>query len=233
MTKTGLEIVEIAKSFRTYKYWYGGKRQIASKGLADSLRAIYPDHWTKSYYETALKDVDGKTRVCDCSGLVCKAYGISDIGSSQMKGRFKEYKGGNYVPGMIAWKNGHVAVIIDEQGHVAEMASQASDYLEHRTFKEAGFTAILYSDEVDYFYAYDKGWHQDDHGWWFATGTHKGEYIRNDWLLRNHHWYYFGDDGYQMEGLFQDKAGNWYYGDEMGIWHQKSEKGNLELWEVD
>lgn len=145
----GIDIVNRARSLNDCRYWYGAKRQIATKALADALKKQNPGTWTASYYKKALEDIDGKTRVCDCSGLVCYAYNIPDIGSSQIRNRFKVWKG-TPRPGMIAWKSGHVGIIVTCSGKVAEMRGIDYDYQENRYRKTAGLTTLLYDPAVEY-----------------------------------------------------------------------------------
>lgn len=104
-------IVTRAMSLSNYKYWYGGKGQIANLELANSLRnGLYTRKvWTQAYYNEAILDIDGTTRVGDCSFLVCYAYDVRMIGSTQI---VQQYRVWNGVPqdGMILWRPGHVAI---------------------------------------------------------------------------------------------------------------------------
>lgn len=193
----GYDIVERAQSLRDCAYWYGGKRQKASKELADVLKKQNPTVWTDTYYNTALKDIDGIRRVCDCSGLVCYAYDIPDIGSSQIRQKFKVWNG-KPRPGMIAWKQGHVGIIKDSDGHVIEMRSQKYDYMETRYRKEAGLMTLLYDPSIDYDVGDDIGWHQDTHGWWYRWKEGKGAdtYIHDCIARIKERYYVFDSDGY-------------------------------------
>lgn len=200
---TGKEIVERARSLKGYKYWYGGKRELASVRLAYRLKRENPNVWTDKYYREALKDVDGKTRVCDCSGLVCHAYGISDVGSYQLKEKYKVWNG-KPLPGMIAWKPGHVGIILDTSGHVIEMRSQKYDYMETRYRKEAGLTTLLYDPNIDYNVSRetsDLGWNRDNNGLWYrhTTGTGPETYYHDCVKIINGHCYAFDSDGYICE----------------------------------
>lgn len=227
---TGQDIVNKARSFSTgYKYWYGGKRQIATKQLADTLRAQNPSVWTEAYYKRALKDINGKNRVCDCSGLVCAAYGIPDIGSGQIREKYKVWTG-KPKPGMIAWKKGHIAIISDYDGHIIEMRDQSHDYQDTRYRKEAGLMTLLYDPEVDYDWVYGTGWHKDENGWWYATGTHKGEYVKSQFYVIYNRMFYFDENGYIKTGWFKVN-GDWYWSDENGLWHERDDrKGVFEPW---
>lgn len=202
---TGQEIVNRAKLLARYKYWYGGKRELASQALADRLQRENPGVWTDSYYQTALKDINGKNRVCDCSGLVCYAYAIGDISSSNIAGKYMQWTG---VPkaGMIGWKKGHVGIFSRDgwDAPIIEMRAQAYDYQCIRTYKECGFTKVLYSMSVDYDSTTQEasqtapGWYSDDKGWWYrhTKGTGKDTYYHDTMEYIKGHWYFFGPDGY-------------------------------------
>ena len=202
---TGKEIVARAQSLSKYKYWYGGKRELASVSLAKRLKSENPSVWTDSYYQEALKDVDGVTHVCDCSGLVCFAYGIGDVSSYGIKEKYQIYTG---VPkaGMIGWKSGHVGIFSRDgwDAPIIEMRSQYYDYQDKRTYKECGFTKVLYSPS----YIYDEsstqnddtkvGWHRDSSGWWYrhTEGTGPNTYYHETFQTINGKRYCFDKHGY-------------------------------------
>ena len=168
---TGIELAATAKNYRDFVYWYGGKRQLCTVGLADELKKENPNVWSTEYYRKALTDVQHHRRCCDCSGLVCGVYKIGDVGTSSFLKVFKTWSG---VPkaGMIAWKKGHCGIFLADgwDAKIAEMRGIDWDYQENRTFEEAGFAKVLYSPGV--FYkgldpAAVPGWHADATGWWF------------------------------------------------------------------
>lgn len=200
---TGKEIVERARSLSDMVYWYGGKRQKCTTVLASSLMKQNPGVWTDSYYKKAVRDIHNKKSCCDCSGLVSYAYGIPDIGSYQMKQRYHEYF---WTPraGMIAWKNGHVGIFSRDgwDAPVIEMRGIDYDYQEKRTFRECGFTHVLYDPEIDYSDP-DKlvGWHSDSSGWWYrhTCGTGPTTYYHDCVKIINGHAYIFDSDGYICE----------------------------------
>lgn len=197
---TGKDIVKRARAFKSCRYWYGAKGEIATKALADRLKKENPGVWTAGYYEKALEDIDGATRVCDCSGLVCASYQIGTINSTFIYKKYSVY-GGSPKPGMIAWKSGHVGIIIDDAGHMAEMRSQAYDYQETRTWKEAGMAKILYDPKIKYESIEDEqavGWHKNDSGWWYRhkQGTGPDTYYHDTFANINGHRYVFDSDGY-------------------------------------
>ncbi len=146
---TGSEIIRKAQELQHTQYWYGAKGQKATIALANQLRRQYPSIWTNSYYKKAIKSVNRGTIVGDCSYLVCKAYGIAQIGSYQIRERYPVY---NINPkigrnGMILWRPGHVGIFYEGQ----VIALRGIDYgynvcslnVEH-------FTYVLCDMSVDY-----------------------------------------------------------------------------------
>lgn len=180
-------------------YWYGGKRQTPTKDLASALKKLYPTIWTNEYYEAALKDIGSGKMVTDCSGLVCGAYGISDIGTSQMPEYFYEYTGKSFLPGMIAWKKGHCGIIIDASGTIAEMRGLKWDFCTSRNFKDCGFTKILYDKNISY--ATLHGWMPIGSNWKYIKTD--GYTATNEFLKINGSWYYFGSDSFMVTGYFR------------------------------
>lgn len=140
-------ILSRAHSLKSYVYWYGGKRTRCTDALLQRLSKAYPNIYTASYIAKCKADIKAGKSCCDCSGLVCYAYGISDIGSSQMLAFFKKWdkKPKN---GMILYKKGHVGIY--ENGRILEMRGVDYDYQSSRTYKSQDWLFILYSPEVDY-----------------------------------------------------------------------------------
>lgn len=145
----GIDIVNRAMELKGYVYWYGGKRELASVSLANALRAQNPSVWTSKYYSKAMQDVANKKHVCDCSGLVCYAYNISDIGSSAIRSKYKVWNGSPR-PGMIAYKKGHVGIIKTCSGKMIEMRGIDYDFSDTRYRKSAGCLTLLYDPNVEY-----------------------------------------------------------------------------------
>lgn len=152
-------IISRAKSLSGYKYWFGGAGQVANKALADSLRASYPSVWTSEYYVKALKDIDGNNRVADCSYLVNYAYGWASPGShgagtSTMKSAHSLGTWtGTPKAGMIAWRSGHCAIVLEDgtDPMVAEMSGIDYDYQEKRMSERNNkFTAVFYLPSIAY-----------------------------------------------------------------------------------
>lgn len=197
-------------------YWYGAKRQTPTIGLAEKLRKDNPKVWTSEYFEAATSDIGKGRFVCDCSGLVCGAYAVSDIGTSQFPEKFTEYTGNSYIPGMIAWKKGHCGIIIDESGTIAEMRGIKWDFCMKRTFKSVGFTKIFYDPEVIYAHFNDTriGWEKTNGKWKYVKTNLM--YARDEFLKIGGKWYYFYSNGFMATGYFRVN-GKRYYSTENGL----------------
>lgn len=184
-------------------YWYGAKRQIPTETLAFALRQSNPTVWTMDYLDAAKSDIGKDKLACDCSGLVCGAYAIPDVGTSQFPKIFSEYKGTNYIPGMVVWKKGHCGIIIDTHGTIAEMRGLKWDFCTKRTFLSAGFTKIFYDPSVIYegFNDIRKGWKKVGDKWQFIKAN--GHSAFNEFLKIDGRWYYFGADYSMVTGYFR------------------------------
>lgn len=196
---TGKDICKRASEWSSYKYWYGGKGEIASVSLADRLRRENPSVWTSSYYNKALKDIDGKTRVGDCSGLVCHAYGIGDISSYGIKDKYTAWSG-NPMDGMILWRKGHVGIY--EHGKVHELKGIDYDY-KFNAYNASEWLSTLYDKNVTYTeHGYDIGWHRsaDTGKWWYQYSTDDDGYYKNRVVRINGQYYAFDKDGWMKEG---------------------------------
>lgn len=201
---TGQDIVRRALGIgNNCVYWYGAKRQIPTMTLAVKLRKSNPNVWTSEYFEAATADIGKNGLVCDCSGLVCGAYSIPDIGTSQFPKIFEEYDGNSYYPGMIAWKKGHCGIIIDAYGTVAEMRGLKWDFCTKRRFLSAGFTKIFYKPEVVYsgFNDAKMGWRKIGSKWQYTKAD--GRFACNEFLKIDGKWYYFNADYSMVTGYFR------------------------------
>lgn len=203
MVKTSQEILSRVDSYKNYVYWYGGKRSRCTAALAVALKKQNPDVWTNEYYAKAMDDVAHNRMCCDCSGLVCGAYGIQDIGTAQFLPRFKVW-GGIPKAGMIAWKKGHTGIFLLDgwDSPIAEMRGIDYDFQNNRTFKQAGFTAVLYDSRVSYSNINSRaheevGWHKDAGGWWYrhTRGTGEETYFHDTIQVINNHVYAFNSYG--------------------------------------
>lgn len=99
-----------------YRYLYGGKDQPYTSTLVSQLASRYPSVFKTSIKTAAYADADKGYIAIDCSGFVCKvlSIGVSCMGSSQLRQtavkRLKVLKS-NAKPGMVLWRNGHVAYV--------------------------------------------------------------------------------------------------------------------------
>ena len=196
---TGKEICERAKECAPLKYWYGGKGEVASVSLANRLRSENPNVWTDSSYKKALKDVDGHTRVGDCSYLVCHAYDRSMIGSYEIVERYPEWIG-TIRDGMILWRKGHVGVY--ENGHVHELRGIDYDY-QFSLYDPDRWSKVLYDTKVSYVsWVYPEGWNQNQltGEWWYQYGPGEDDYFRNRVVRINGDYFAFRDNGYMVCG---------------------------------
>lgn len=196
---TGQEIVRKAETLKKVKYWYGAKGQLATTALASMLKNNYPNVWTADYYKKALKDVDGKTYVGDCSYLVCTAYGYPALGSYQLFTKMSKmkYEHSKLKPGMVLYKPGHVAIMGDD-GKTRELMGIDHDFT-MRDPRYAGFTYILYDKNVRYADAEEMtGWHTDKTGTWYRYKEGKGSdtYYHGTLAEIDGAFYAFDENGY-------------------------------------
>lgn len=111
----------------------------------------------------------------------------------------------------------------------------------HTKHTWAAFKAALNAPE-----AASPGWNKDSAGK-YRYGKTNGKWAENEWLLINHHWYLFGEDGYMLTGwqktvggyvVGSNDPGEWYFLDntpggplEGACWHS-TEYGAMEIWQV-
>lgn len=201
---TGQEIVKRTVEIgNKCVYWYGAKRQIPTEKLAQTLRKNNPSVWTMEYLDAARADIGGTKLACDCSGLVCGAYAVPDVGTSQFPKKFMEYTGNSYIPGMIAWKKGHCGIIIGQSGTIAEMRGLKWDFYTGRTFSSAGFTKIFYDPRVTYsgFNDTQAGWKKIGDKWQYIKAN--GHSAFNEFLKIDGKWYFFNADHFMVTGYFR------------------------------
>ena len=125
--------IEIAKKMISdgIVYVYGYKYETVTVSKVNQLAAMYPNVFTPSIKSQALKKV-GKIGI-DCSGFVCKAFGIPHIGSSQLKSKmshlYKVSDSTNILNGMIIWRQGHIGIIeVDENGEAWVLEAKGTAY---------------------------------------------------------------------------------------------------------
>lgn len=146
---TGADIIKKALKYKKYVYWYGGKAQKCTNVLLNTLSKLYPTIYTTNYIAKCKKDITAGKYCIDCSGLVCKAYGIKDIGTYQMATdtRFKEWTE-TPLNGMIVWKWNHCGIYND--GKVIEARGIDYDVTTTRTYKKSDWQRVYYMDGVEY-----------------------------------------------------------------------------------
>ena len=196
---TGKEICKRAAEWASYKYWYGAKGEIATVTLAKRLQSENPSVWTAAYYNKAIKDVDGKTRVGDCSGLVCHAYNIGDISSYSIHSKYPVWAG-PIRDGMILWRKGHVGIY--DKGKVHELKGIDYDY-QCKPYKASEWSSVHYSTKADYMsHGYDIGWHCDMNTgrWWYQYSTADDGFYKNRIVRINSKYYAFDKDGWMCSG---------------------------------
>lgn len=150
--------ISIAKKMITdgVVYVYGYKYEPVTISKVNSLAAMYPSVFSPSIKKMALAKV-GKIGI-DCSGFVCKAFGISNIGSSQLKAKmvhtYKVSDSSKIMNGMIIWRNGHIGLIeVDEAGEawVLEAKGTAYDLVRSKyTTRGKSFTYYGELSGIDY-----------------------------------------------------------------------------------
>lgn len=125
--------ISIAKKMITdgVVYVYGYKYEPVTASKVNTLAAMYPKVFTPSIKKMALAKV-GKIGI-DCSGFVCKAFGISHIGSSQLKDKmvhtYKVSDSSKIMNGMIIWRNGHIGLLeVDEAGETWVLEAKGTAY---------------------------------------------------------------------------------------------------------
>lgn len=151
MGLTGKEIATKAASYLTdrYCYWYGGKGQKCTEALLNNFSALYPSIYTEGYKKKCREDIAAGKYCIDCSGLVCKAYRISDIGTYQMAtdSRFKEWE---KTPknGMIVWRWTHCGIYYN--GLVIEARGKNYGITAERKYNAEDWQRVLYMPSVTY-----------------------------------------------------------------------------------
>lgn len=78
------------------------------------------------------------------------------------------------------------------------------------------------------------GWNKNPVGWWFADG--EDSYLKDQWQVINHHWYYFNSQGYILKGLNKVNNKLYYFTEEgplEGALMKSSNDGYLVEWYID
>ena len=153
MANTPKEIIKVAKQMikDEWVYVYGYKGNTVTKSGVMTLASQYPKVYSSSIKSMALKKV-GKIGI-DCSGFVCKAAGISMLGSSQIHEKAKHkwpisnpshIKNGDYV-----WRQGHIGLVeIDSDGQKWILEAKGTAYDLKRTKWESRASHFTHYGEI-------------------------------------------------------------------------------------
>lgn len=144
---TGNDIVVKALKCINYVYWYGGKGQKCTTKLLNQLAGLYPSIYTADYIAKCKQDIKDKKTCIDCSGLVCKAYGVDQVGTYSFPKIFKEWSG-TPLNGMIVWRWTHTGIYYN--GHVIEARGVDYDVTTTRIYRRADWQRIYYKEGVTY-----------------------------------------------------------------------------------
>lgn len=146
---TGEQACQNALKYIKYVYWYGGKGQKCTQALLNTLARLYPRIYTANYINKCKADIKAGRYCIDCSGLVCHAYGIPDIGTYTMNTdkRFQEYKG-TPKNGMIVWNPTHVGIYYN--GNIIEARGIDYDVTMSRKYRPADWKKVFHVAGVTY-----------------------------------------------------------------------------------
>ena len=144
---TGNDIIKNALWYRNYVYWYGAKGEECTYKLLNTLSALYPGIYTTTYKQKCMIDIRNGKHAIDCSGLVCRAYGISNISTYEMPKYFAEYTG-PIKNGMIVWRPNHVGLYYN--GKVLEARGIDYDITDTRTYKKLDWKRVYIKPDVNY-----------------------------------------------------------------------------------
>ena len=200
----GYEVIEKAYQLKHYVYWYGGKRQKCTQSLLTTLSSQYTKIYTNSYIKKCKTDIANNEMCMDCSGLVCYAMSIPDIGSYQISKKYPTYSG-NPKNGMMLYKQGHIALY--NNGYVVEARGIDYDFSDTRKYNPSEWLSVHYDPNINYDKqkpSYSVGWHHDTKGWWYADtdSTYlKDGYYRVPWSgnINGTDYFYFDKSGYMIE----------------------------------
>ena len=144
---TGNDIIKNALRCGNYVYWYGAKGEECTYKLLNTLSALYPGIYTTTYKQKCMADIRNGKCAIDCSGLVCLAYGISNISTYEMPKHFTEYTG-PIKNGMIVWRRNHVGLYYN--GVVIEARGIDYDVTANRIYKKSDWERIYIKPDVNY-----------------------------------------------------------------------------------
>lgn len=182
-------------------------------------RNIYSQNWRRYVYEPK----DGKY-YSDCSSSGCYTYdrcgvkGVKDMNTAEM------YYTGEKLD---------VRII---NGQIAEEDLDKLRVGDALMFRGNDPSRPLQIGHVEYIYELPekKGTWEHKNGAWYYTKAN-GQQASNEWVVVNHHWYWFDTDGKAARGYREINGGRYYFetsGDyECALMHTDPD-GALILWEV-
>ena len=242
--KTQKEVRDYALAASDWLYVWGANGEVITPEKMDKLyRTFGSNTYNKEYYQKKLQSGNGKM-AADCSGFMHPMSGYDNTADGYYRKCTKK--------GMIASlpkdkvclvfktrSNGtmhHIGIYLGD-GTVAEMASSELNY-KHRNLEATNWSHWGMPTWIDYSkpIMQESGWIQVGDRWQYLKVD--GIYMRNGWMLINHHWYLFDQDGWMLTG-WQQKNGKWFYLEESGdyegaCWHESEERdGSMERWYVE
>ena len=241
--KTQKEVRDYALNARDWLYVWGANGETITKGLMDKLLKTYGSKtYNKEYYDRKLAKGEGKM-AADCSGFMHPLSGYDNTANGyynqcSQKGAIGSLPKDKVCLVFKARGSGtmhHIGIYLGD-GTVAEMASSDTDY-QHRSLGATNWSHWGMPKWIDYSkpIAQEPGWIHVGDRWQYLKAN--GTYMKNGWMLINHHWYLFDNEGWMLTG-WQQKAGKWYYLEESGdyegaCWHGTADNdGSLERWYV-
>lgn len=144
---TGNDIIKNALLYKNCVYWYGAKGEQCTYKLLNILSALYPGIYTTTYKQECMIDIRNGEHAIDCSGLVCRAYGISNMSTYDMPKHFTKYTG-PIKNGMIVWKQDHVGLYYN--GMVLEARGIDYDVTDTRAYKKSDWEHVYIKPDVNY-----------------------------------------------------------------------------------
>lgn len=162
----------------------------------------------------------GALAICKAAGYILGLEPLKNINISGYSGNiqqilnqagFTSYTDSKYLKSDDYLKPGDILVYINH--HVAINLSQG--------------------DKVEVKNPYSLGWNKDGVGWWYADTPYS--YLKSEWKVINHHWYYFNEKGYILTGLQSINNKLYYFtesGDLEGALMKTSDNGDLIEWYI-
>lgn len=160
---TNIQLVKFAEAMLGHEYWYGTYCQPSSKSLLEAKRKQYPKYYDQSKYSKGWT-CDGR-KVTDCAGLIKGANWCDGDINATPKYNSKEDLSANglyeaakekgnldtlpNIPGIILWKNGHVAISLGDGKRCIEAKGHDSGVVVSN-IKERPFTNWFKCNFIDY-----------------------------------------------------------------------------------